>query len=88
MGLTSIVRASLTGFKIPDVWVIDPVAQTSWNRSLIPGVANSGLTNQQLLSLTSANAQFEQVDDPALHDRRASATTMSSIQSLVIPSVT
>lgn len=50
-------------FQNSEVWVIDPVAQTSWSRSLVPGVANSGLTNSQLLSLTSANAQFQQVGD-------------------------
>jgi len=50
-------------FQNADVWVIDPVAKTSWNRSLVPGEANSGLTNDQLLSITTANAQFEQIDD-------------------------
>lgn len=45
------------------VWVIDPVSLTSWSRSLVPGEANSGLTDQQLLSIYTANAQFEQVDD-------------------------
>lgn len=30
---------------------------------MVPGEANSGLTNEQLLSITSANAQFEQVGD-------------------------
>ncbi|TWT30503.1 hypothetical protein KOR34_50620 [Posidoniimonas corsicana] len=46
-----------------EVWVIDPVAKTSWSRSLVPGEANSGLTDQQLLTLYTANAQFEQVGD-------------------------
>lgn len=46
-----------------DVWVIDPVTKTSWSRSLIPGVANSGITEEQLLAVTSANTQFEQVGD-------------------------
>jgi hypothetical protein len=50
-------------FANSDVWVIDPVAQTSWNRSLLADVTGGGLTNDQLLSLTSANAQFEQVGD-------------------------
>ena len=50
-------------FQNADVWVMDPVNKTSWSRSLIPGEANSGLTNDQLLSLTGANAQFEQVGD-------------------------
>ena len=46
-----------------NVWVLDPGAKTSWSRSLIPGEANSGLTNEQMLSITSANAQFEQVGE-------------------------
>ena len=50
-------------FSNAEVWVLDPVAKTSWSRSLLPGVANSGLSNEQLLSITSANAQFEQVGD-------------------------
>lgn len=50
-------------FANSDVWVIDPVAQTSWNRSLLTEVTSGGLTNDQLLSLTGANAQFEQVGD-------------------------
>ena len=50
-------------FSNADVWVLDPVAKTSWSRSLLPGEANSGLSNEQLLSITSANAQFEQVGD-------------------------
>jgi len=50
-------------FQNADVWVIDPVAKTSWSRSLVPSEANSGLTNEQLLSITSANAQFEQMGD-------------------------
>ncbi len=50
-------------FQNAEVWVLDPVAKTSWSRSLVPGEANSGLTNEQLLSITSANAQFEQVGD-------------------------
>ena len=50
-------------FQNSDIWVIDPVAKTSWSRSIIPGVADSGLSVEQLLSLTSANAQAEQVGD-------------------------
>ncbi len=50
-------------FQNADVWVLDPVAKTSWSRSLLPGEANSGLTNEQLLSITSANAQFEQMGE-------------------------
>lgn len=50
-------------FQNADVWVLDPVNKTSWSRSLVPGEANSGLTNEQLLSITSANAQFEQQGD-------------------------
>ncbi|QDU89181.1 hypothetical protein Pla175_25680 [Pirellulimonas nuda] len=46
-----------------DVWVIDPVAKTSWSRSLVPGEAGSGLTSEQLLSIYTSNAQFEQVGD-------------------------
>lgn len=50
-------------FQNADVWVIDPMSKTSWNRSLLPGQADSGLSNEQLLSITSANAQFEQLGD-------------------------
>ena len=50
-------------FQNASVWVMDPVSKNSWSRSLIPGEANSGLTHEQLLSLTGANAQFEQVGD-------------------------
>ncbi len=50
-------------FQNSDVWVMDPVNKTSWSRSLIPGVASSGLSTEQLLSITSANTQFEQIGD-------------------------
>ena len=50
-------------FQNANVWVLDPVAKTSWSRSLIPGEANGGLTNAELLSITSANGQFQQVGD-------------------------
>ena len=51
-------------FQNSDVWVIDPTAKTSWNRSLIPSVnPNSGLIDQQLFSITSSNAQSQQVGD-------------------------
>ena len=46
-----------------NVWVVDPHTKQTWSRSLIPGVADSGLTEEQLLSLTPANTQFEQVGD-------------------------
>ena len=46
------------------VWVIDPESRTSWSRSLDPAeTADSGLTPLQLLSVTTANAEFEQVGD-------------------------
>ncbi|QDT00598.1 flagellar basal body rod protein FlgC [Adhaeretor mobilis] len=44
-----------------DVWVIDPVAKTSWHRTLDPSDLGSGLTEAQVLSLTTANSQFEQI---------------------------
>ncbi len=50
-------------FQNSDVWVMDPMNKTSWSRSLIPDVAGSGLTIEQLLSITSANTQFEQIGD-------------------------
>ncbi len=57
-------RASIPErFQNADVWVLDPAAKTSWSRSLVPGAASSGLTNEQLLSITTANAQFEQIGD-------------------------
>lgn len=51
-----------------DVWVIDPVAQQSWHRSLgdfTTGVndPNSGLTPFQIASLSATNNQFAQIDD-------------------------
>lgn len=49
--------------QLTDLWVIDPHSGMSWNRSLKPGEANSGLNEQQYLSLVTANAQFEQVGD-------------------------
>lgn len=44
-----------------EVWVIDPVAKTSWSRSLAG--ASGGLTDAQLKSLTPANTQFYQRGD-------------------------
>lgn len=49
-----------------DVWVIDPVTRQSWHRSLgnpTSGVTDpaSGLTPEQIASLTATNNQFEQV---------------------------
>jgi hypothetical protein len=44
-----------------EVWVIDPVTKTSWNRSLTG--ASGGLTDAQLKSLTPANTQFYQRGD-------------------------
>lgn len=45
------------------VWVIDPVAKTSWSRTLEAADPGSGLSVEQVLSLTPANAQFAQMDD-------------------------
>ena len=45
------------------VWVIDPIAKTSWSRSWDPSEAGSGLSETETLSITAANAQFEQVGD-------------------------
>lgn len=44
-----------------EVWVIDPVSRQTWSRTLDPTDAGSGLTEDQVLSVTPANAQFEQV---------------------------
>ena len=49
-----------------DVWVIDPVSKQSWHRSLgdpFAGVTDpvSGLSPNQIASLTPTNNQFEQV---------------------------
>lgn len=45
------------------VWVIDPVSKQSWSRTIDPADAGSGFTEQEVLSLTPANSQFEQVGD-------------------------
>lgn len=45
------------------VWVIDPVSKQSWSRTIDPSDAGSGLTEEQVLSLTPANSQFEQIGD-------------------------
>lgn len=50
-------------FQNSEVWVIDPVAKTSWSRSLLPSGGESGLTNEEFLSITNSNAEFEQVGD-------------------------
>lgn len=46
-----------------DVWVIDPVSRQTWSRTLDPSDTGSGLTEAQVLSITPANGQFEQVGD-------------------------
>ncbi len=46
-----------------DLWLIDPVTKMSWHRGLDPLDVGSGLTESQVLSLTPANSQFEQVGD-------------------------
>lgn len=43
------------------VWVIDPVTKQSWSRTLEPTDVGSGLSELQVLSITPANSQFEQV---------------------------
>lgn len=72
------------------VWVIDPVAKTSWSRTIDPSDAGSGLTESQVLSITSANSQFEQVgdrlymtggygdDDPADETSRGTFNTLTA----------
>lgn len=46
-----------------NVWVIDPVSKTTWSRTIDPADAGSGLTEAQVLSITSANAQQTQLGD-------------------------
>lgn len=48
-------------FQNREVWVIDPVAKTSWRRSLED--ASAGLTADELNSLTTTNNQFYQRGD-------------------------
>jgi hypothetical protein len=48
-------------FQNRDVWVIDPVAKTSWSRSLESAAA--GFTADEINSLTPANNQFYQRGD-------------------------
>lgn len=48
-------------FQNRDVWVIDPVSKESWRRSLDD--ASSGLTEDEILSLTPTNNQFYQKGD-------------------------
>lgn len=43
-----------------EVWVIDPVTRQSWHKSLIETSPASGLTADQVDSLSSVNAQFHQ----------------------------
>lgn len=45
------------------VWVIDPVNKQSWSRTLEPTDVGSGLTELEVLSITTANSQFEQLGD-------------------------
>ena len=46
-----------------EVWVIDPLTKESWSRTLDPSDPGSGFTEEQVLSITPANTQFEQVGD-------------------------
>ena len=48
-------------FQNQEVWVIDPINKQSWSRSLED--ASSGLTSDELLSLTPTNNQFYQAGD-------------------------
>jgi hypothetical protein len=48
-------------FQNRDVWVVDPVAKTSWSRSLESPTA--GFTAAEVYSLTNANNQFYQRGD-------------------------
>jgi hypothetical protein len=48
-------------FQNRDVWVIDPVAKTSWSRSLEG--ASGGFTTNELNAITPANNQFYQRGD-------------------------
>ncbi len=48
-------------FQNRDVWVIDPVTQQSWSRSLQS--MSSGLDANQIASLTPTNQQFTQIGD-------------------------
>lgn len=45
------------------VWVIDPLTKETWSRTIEHTDAGSGFTELEVLSLTTANAQFEQVGD-------------------------
>ncbi len=45
-----------------DIWVVDPVGQQSWSRSLDTD-PNSGLTSQQATSIGTTNNQFTQLGD-------------------------
>ncbi|MEO1496749.1 MAG: hypothetical protein AAFV43_06320 [Planctomycetota bacterium] len=74
-----------------DVWVIDPHTRETWARTIDAGDAGSGFTELEVLSLTTANAQFEQVgdtlykvggygdNDPANPDDRGTFSTLSAI---------
>ena len=46
-----------------EIWVVDPITRASWHRTLDPADAGSGLTEAEVLSLTTANSQSEQVGD-------------------------
>ena len=43
-----------------EVWVIDPVTRQSWHKSLLESSPASGLTTDQVDSLSSVNTQFHQ----------------------------
>ncbi|TWT48348.1 hypothetical protein [Botrimarina hoheduenensis] len=45
------------------VWVIDPVTRQTWSRSYDAASADSGFSPLEALSLSTANAQFEQVGE-------------------------
>lgn len=73
------------------VWVIDPITKQTWGRTIEHTDAGSGFTELKVLSLTTANAQFEQVgdvlfmvggygdNDPANPDDRDTFSTFTAI---------
>lgn len=84
-------RTSITD-RNADVWVLDRATNTSWRRNLV--TEQGGVTDDQILAITSANTQFEQVGerlyvtggygDDLLSDP-TSRNTFSTLTSLDLP---
>ena len=74
-----------------DVWVIDPLAKQSWRRSLTD--AASGLTEDEISSITPTNNQFYQMEDRLYMsggyglDTNGSFTTFDTLTAIDLPPI-